>query len=304
MDSSHKTSVAMIGCGAMSQEHMKAMLKQQDTTQIIATCEPNPQAYEAVQKLFSEAGLTPPPNQPDVGSLLAEYSYQLDAVFITTPHAFHYHQARMSLEAGLDVLLEKPMVIRASEAAELIRTRDETGKLLVVAFNGSLSPTIREASRIIKSGEAGKILSINAMVWEGWSKDNIGHWKQDRVVSGGGFMFDTGSHMLNTVSDLIGEPISEVAAWLDNRDRPVDIVGSVMARTASGTLVTMTACGDTVPSIGSEIYVFCTEATIRTGIWGERLEIQMRGEKALHPVEVRPSLGAWEQFSGSSKRRT
>jgi len=58
----------------------------------------------------------------------------------------HFAQATACLEAGLDVLLEKPMVMTADEARALIETRDRSGRLLVVAFQGSLSPQVREAS--------------------------------------------------------------------------------------------------------------------------------------------------------------
>ena len=245
---------------------------------------------------FAEVGAEFPPNQPDVPTLLSEYASQLDAVFIMTPHAYHYEQAKQCLIAGLDVLLEKPMVISATQAMDLIKVRDETGKTLVVAFNGCLSPSIREASRLITAGEAGKILTINAMVWESWSVRYVGHWKQNRDISGGGFLFDTGSHMLNTVSDLVGEPFVDVTAWLDNRNKSVDILGSVMARTESGILVTMTACGEAIPSIGSIIHIFGTEATIRTGIWGEFLEIQKRDEENISQIESGPTQGVWNQF--------
>ncbi len=64
----------------------------------------------------------------------------LDVVFIVTPHAFHAAQAIVGLEAGLDVLLEKPMVMDAAEAEALIATRDRTGRLLVVAVPGQPLP--------------------------------------------------------------------------------------------------------------------------------------------------------------------
>ena len=166
------------------------------------------------------------------------------------------------------MLIEKPMVVTAAEAEKLIEARDRTGKLLVVAFNGSLSPQIRAASRMLLSGEVGKILNIVAFVWENWSESYRGHWKQMPEISGGGFMFDTGAHMLNTVSDLAGEDFVEVAAWLDNQGRSIDILGCVMGRLASGALVTMSACGNTIPSCASEIRVFCTNAIMRTGISG------------------------------------
>ena len=52
------------------------------------------------------------------------------------------------MEAGLDVLLEKPMVMNAAEAEHLIAIQQRTGRLLVVAFQGSLSPQVRAEMRI------------------------------------------------------------------------------------------------------------------------------------------------------------
>ena len=69
-----------------------------------------------------------------------------------------------------------------------------------------------------------------------------------------------------------------------------------MARIASGGLITMNAAGRAIPSLGSDIRVFCERATLRTGIWGERLDIQREGDESLMPVEsVQPGT-VWEQF--------
>lgn len=296
MNKNQKIRVAIIGCGGMARGHARKMLQQQDNTEISVVCEPSEEAYALMQNVFEEANVPVPPNEPDLNKLLANYAKALDVGFIVTPHAYHYEQGRACLEAGLDVLLEKPMVVTAAEAKSLIEMRDRTGKLLVIAFNGSLSHQIRTASKLLASGEVGYILNIVAFVWENWADNYKGHWKQMPDISGGGFMFDTGAHMLNTVSDLAGEDFVEVAAWLDNRDRAVDILGCVMGRLQSGALVTMNACGNAIPSCASEIRIFCTDAIIRTGIWGEYLEIQRSGEKQLQPVSVPPSLGVWEQF--------
>ena len=126
------------------------------------------------------------------------------------------------------------MVINAEEAKDLIRTCDETGKLLVVAFPGSLSPQIRTAVSMLRNNELGAILTISGMAWENWRTPNIGTWRQMPEVAGGGFFFDTGAHMLNTIADLAGEDFVEVAAWLDNRGVPVDILGVVIGTAAFG----------------------------------------------------------------------
>ncbi len=286
----------MIGVGSMGRHHIRQMLKQQDTTTIAAFCDISPAMAQQAAALFTEAGLTPPPNQPNLPRLLEEMKGQLDAAFIVTPHSFHHDQTRACLEAGLDVLVEKPMVMNAAEARSLIEARDRTGRLLVVAFPGSLSPQIRTAVRWLRSGKFGPILNISATVWQNWGPNTANTWRQEPAIAGGGFLFDTGAHMLNTVADLAGEDFVEVAAWMDNNARPVDTRATVMGRLASGAMVTLNACGEAIPSCASDVRVFCSKAILRTGIWGERLEVQHHGRKNLRKMTVPASLGVWEQF--------
>ena len=286
--------MAVIGCGNMGRHHLRNILQQTDTTEIVVLCDPAPAAIEESAKLFAEAGQAMPAVEPDLQKLLADYD--VDAVFIVTPHALHHDQAKACLEAGVDVLLEKPMAMNAVEARSLIKVRDETGKLLTVAFNGSLSPEIRESVRLLRSGDLGKLLSISSTIWQSWGPGTTGKWRQVPEISGGGFMFDTGAHVLNTVADLAGEEFVEVAAWTDNCGRPVETLAAVIARLESGALVTFHGCGETVRTCRSDIRVFCTDAILRTGAWGRWLEIQRDGEAEFTPIELPPSLGSWEQF--------
>ena len=295
MTNTAPTRVGFIGAGVMARVHLAAMLERPDTA-VAAFCEPSPAAFAATSALFERRGLPVPPNEPDWERFIATYADQLDALFILTPHAFHYPQAKAALKAGLDVLLEKPMVMTAAEATDLIATRDRTGRLLVVAFQGSLSPQVREASRLLRSGELGSILNISAVVWQNWATLTTGTWRQQPELSGGGFMFDTGAHMLNTVADLAGEDFAEVAAWLEDDGRPVDIRAAVMGRLVSGALVTMNACGSAIPSCHSDVRVFTTEGIVRTGIWGETLEVQRPRQKRLRKVSSVLPLPVWEQF--------
>jgi predicted dehydrogenase len=288
--------VVMIGVGGMARHHIRQMLKQADTTTIPVVCEPSPQQYALTAAVFEEAGVVPPPNQPDLGRLLRAYAGQLDTAFIITPHAFHHDQTVACMEAGLDVLLEKPMVMNAAEARSLIAARDRTGRLLVVAFPGSLSPQIRTAVNMLRAGRLGALLSISATVWQNWGPNTANTWRQTPEIAGGGFLFDTGAHMLNTVADLAGEDFAAVAAWMDNNDRPVDTRATVMAQLASGAMVTLHACGEAIPSCASDVRVFGTQGILRTGIWGERLEVQRHGAESLRKVPVPPSRGVWEQF--------
>ena len=291
---SPRVRMAFIGCGGMARSHARRMLQQRDTTDIHMVCEPSGQAYEAFCELFDEAGALPPPNQPKLEKLLQER--ELDAVFIITPHALHFPQASACLEAGLDVLLEKPMVMNAEEALALIDVQQRSGRLLSVAFNGSMSPQVRTGTKILRAGTLGKILNISAVVWQNWMVSTDGLWRQVPEIAGGGFLFDTGAHMLNTISDLAGEDFVEVAAWMDNQGARVDILGAVIARLASGALVSMNAAGNTNCKIGSDVRVLCEKGMLQTGVWGERLLIQETDDEELTPVELPESLGTWQQF--------
>lgn len=284
----------------MARHHIRMMLKQQDTTEIVAMCDPSQQQLALAAELFEEAGLPVPGTGPQLEPLLEEFQGEMDAALIVTPHAFHLKQATACLESGLDVLLEKPMVMNAREARRLIKTARRTGRLLVVAFPGSLSPQIRTAKEILKSGQIGTIQSVNGFAWQNWKNSTANTWRQMPKLSGGGFLFDTGAHLLNTTCDLLGEDFTEVAAWLDNRGAPVDIIGTVMGKTKSGIYVTLHGCGDSFPTWASEILMIGNGGLLRTGIWGERLQVQIGKARGLaynpRNIKLAPSLGVWEQF--------
>lgn len=297
MPANKRVRTGLIGCGGIVRGLHLPHILEDPAAVLVATSDPSPASLEAFGARLKAAKHPLPPNEPDLDRFLATYASQLDAVLIASPHAFHHDQAKACLEAGLDVLLEKPMVMNAAEARSLIETRDRTGKHLVVAFQGSLSPQIRHAVQLLRSGELGTLRNISGTIWQGWRSAQTDTWRQKPELSGGGFMFDTGAHLLNTVSDLAGEDFVEVSAWVDHMDRPVDIRAVVMGKLASGALVTMHGSGDTIQTCKSEIMVYCTEGVIRTGAWGEMLQLQRNGRKTLRKVTVPVSRGPWEQFT-------
>ena len=144
---SKRTRLCFVGFGGMARHHVRSIIKQLDRTEIAAVCEPSEEAYHQGREIFEEQGLCLPPNFPNLDRLLESKGGDLDVAFILTPHVYHFEQAKACLKAGLDVLLEKPMVMNALEAADLIAVRDITGRKLVVAFQGGLSPAIRKAAR-------------------------------------------------------------------------------------------------------------------------------------------------------------
>lgn len=291
---SKRVTCIVVGSGGMARHHIRAMLEQRGTTTIVGYVEVSEEQRQAVRDLYAAKKFTCPPFYASIHELVRAQG-RPDAAFICTPHVYHFANTRDAMVAGMDVLLEKPMVMNAAEARRLIALRDRTQRLLVVAFPGSLSPAIRKAKELIRQGKIGRLTSVAAWVHQQWKQATTGKWRQVPKISGGGFLFDTGSHMLNTVVDVIGEDVAEVTALFDNRGTPVEINASVSGRSKGGVMFSLAAAGDSIQCISD--VMFCGDAgVIQTGIWGERLNLKTTAKPEFNPVKLPKSRGVWQQF--------
>ena len=283
-----KLKVGIVGMGGISHTHVPGW-KASPYVELVAGCDINPAVFSPWTEKHGKIKL-----YGDSKDIFADPD--IDIIDICTPNMCHAEQTIRALEAGKHVICEKPLAPTPADIRKMIAARDRSGKLLVVAFPGSLSPQIRKAVKLYQSGDLGQLLSISATVWQSWGPGTVGSWRQVPEISGGGFLFDTGAHMLNTVVDLAGEEFTEVAAFMDFNQRPVETEAVVIGRLKSGAMVTLHGAGESIPSCASDIYAFYSKAILRTGIWGEKLEIQRTGENQFKRVRVPRSQGVWEQF--------
>ena len=284
----------VIGTGGFARFHIDAMISMKRSTSIVGFVEPCNVSREATRTLLSEKGVSCPPFYTTVRELVRKQG-AADAAVICSPHKFHFENARDCLQHGMDVCMEKPMVMNASEARRLIRLRDRTLRIVMVAFPGSLSANIRKAKQLLARGAIGKVSAIAAFVHQNWKTATIGKWRQMPEISGGGFLFDTGSHMVNTVVDLLGEDVACVAALLDNRGTPVEINSSVSGESTGGIMFSLAGAGDSIQCC-SQVLVFGDRGILKTGIWGERLLMKKVGQDEFKPVPCRSSPTSWAQF--------
>ena len=284
----------VVGTGGWARYHIRGMLERPRLTRIVGFVEPGQASRDATEAMFSERKLACPPFYATVEALVAGQG-TAEVALICSPHACHFAHAKACLEAGMDVCIEKPMVMNAAEARRLIRLRDKTGRLVMVAFPGSLSPAIWKAKQLIARGAIGEVRAISAYAHQQWKRATTGTWRQDPAVSGGGFLFDTGSHMINTVVDLMDSDVASVQAVLDHRGTPVEIDSAVSGVAKNGIVFSLAGAGDSVQCC-SAVHVFGTGGVLRTGIWGESLTISRGDRREYEPVPFRPSPGAWPQF--------
>lgn len=284
----------VVGTGGFARHHIRTMLGMGRTTELVGFIEPGEASRTATAALFAEKGRVCPPFYMTVRELVAHQG-AADAALICSPHKFHFENARDCLLSGMDVCIEKPMVMNAAEAQRLIALRNKTGRLVMVAFPGSLSPAIWKAKQLLAQGAIGAVSSISAFAHQHWKARTVGTWRQIPDVSGGGFLFDTGSHMVNTVVELLGADVACVAALLDNRGAPVEINSTVSGQAVNGIMFSLAGAGDSVQCC-SQVTVCGDRGVIKTGIWGECLLLKKENQSEFQPVSYRTSRGPWEQF--------
>lgn len=268
--------LGVIGAGLKATEYARSWATMPDV-EIVAMAEISPPARQRFGDACEAAGGIRPVEYTDAATMLARCVGKLDAVYVSTPHVFHGSHAVAVVEAGFDLLLEKPMVTTLEEGLALAEAEARTGRTIVVAYQGGLSPLVHDTKDRARRGEFGDLVSVSASVWEGWAQRYAGQWKQDPEISGGGFMFDTGAHMMNTVCVLADAEFERLSSFTANRRLKVDLVCAVAARLNNGALVTFNAAGDGPPGCASTITLFYTNAIVRIDAWGAWREVSTDG---------------------------
>ncbi len=139
-----------------------------------------------------------------------------DVVYIASPNFLHYEQARLAMENGKDVLLEKQMTLSNEDASGLVKKSAETGRHLAVGFHMRFHPAIAEIRNMISGGKFGKITLVEG-TWGGLSQGSSDNpdrrwWTEDEKV-GGGSVMGTGVHVLDTINFILGSLPERISAY-------------------------------------------------------------------------------------------
>jgi predicted dehydrogenase len=259
--------IAFVGCGNMAGWHAHELLRLPDV-KIAAVVDPNPAAIAG----FKSRHCPDAAAYESLETLLLKNPVDLDAVVIVTPHTLHHQHARLAVGHGLHVLVEKPMVTSTADAYDLWKAVNRSGKKLGITFQSPYTANFGYLADARDKGALGKVHAINGWISQGWAALSVNTWRQNAALSGGGFIYDTGAHLLNAVMWLMNDPVVQVAAVLDSLDRPVDILGSVTMRFQSGTVASLTFAGDT-PTFDNSLTFFTDKYTIQTDAYGKKLEM-------------------------------
>ena len=196
--------IGIIGCGGIANSHAKAYAAN-TTCEVVACCDivPGRAAAFAQNHGFVNAKT----DYKDHTEMLADKSLKLDAVSVCTYNRQHVPCAKAALEAGVHVLLEKPLCVDMDEAIDLYKTVKKTGLVLSIGFQPRFEQNMQDICDIVASGELGKIYYIQT---GGGRRQGIPVGNEMSFIredtAGVGALGDIGCYSLDMVLRAVGYP--------------------------------------------------------------------------------------------------
>lgn len=169
---------------------------------------------------------------------------RIEVVSIVTPNHLHFSVAKLFLEAGIDVICDKPLSTTTIDANELIRLTQRSDRLFAVTYNYTGYPMIKEARERIAAGSLGTVRKVVVEYAQGWlstSLEGEGHkqaeWRTDPDRAGSSSALgDIGSHASNLVEYVTDLTVQELFADLGTvvDGRRLDDDAAVLLRFETG----------------------------------------------------------------------
>ncbi|KQZ02907.1 MULTISPECIES: Gfo/Idh/MocA family protein [unclassified Microbacterium] len=173
----------------------------------------------------------------------------LDVVHICTPNSTHARYAQEVLDAGVNVVCEKPLATDASSARRLAATAEASGLVATVPFVYRFHPMAREARAMVGAGRLGELLTLQGGYLQDWLLDaGADNWRVDETEGGRSRAFgDVGSHLCDLMEFVSGERIVALQARTriahstrSGREVRTEDLAVVIFETAGGGLGTLT----------------------------------------------------------------
>ncbi|MFD5213624.1 Gfo/Idh/MocA family protein [Microbacterium sp. NPDC058345] len=188
---------ALAGAGHRAQMYVEAIVgAHRERAELVAICEPNPvRARHHARTVVAAGDAAPRIGGPDeLETLIREE--KVDRVIICARDDLHAELIVRSLDAGADVVVEKPLTIDASSAARIEEAVARTGRQVVLTFNYRYSPRNSTLRQVLQDGEIGEITSIDFswMLDTNHGADYFRRWHREKKNSGGLLVHKSSHH--------------------------------------------------------------------------------------------------------------
>lgn len=183
---------------------------------------------------------------------------RVEVISIVTPNHVHFEPAKMALQSGFHVILDKPATFSLEEAKELKKIVSETGRFFCLTHTYTGYPMVKEARQLIGVGKLGRIKKVYVEYPQGWlstfeegADNKQAAWRTDPKQSGiAGAMGDIGTHAFNLAEYVSGLEVSALCADINIvvEGRRLDDDGAVLLKFKGGAsgvlLATQVAAGE------------------------------------------------------------
>lgn len=144
---------------------------------------------------------------------------RIDLVTVATPNSTHFEITKAFLEAGFNVLCEKPMTMTVEEGEEIVKIAEQTGKICAVNYCYSAYPMVRQARAMVRNGEIGKVRVVVTNFSHGHHGDATDadnprvRWRYDPAMAGvSGQFADCGIHAMHMASFICDDEVKTLSA--------------------------------------------------------------------------------------------
>jgi predicted dehydrogenase len=242
--------LGFIGCGMIAKPHAKA-LAQIPGVEIVGLNDIQPEAIKRLKEAVPQ--LQPAAEYSDYAEMLDRE--ELDGVLILTPHSLHLRQILDALRRGLHVLVEKPMVTSVAEALEVKRAVEGSGLVFAVGYQRRTDGLFRYVKRMASEEGLGRPRYIEYQLSQDWTGLARGSWRLDAKASGGGFLMDSGSHVVDMLIWFMGGLPRRIYALTRRDGYDVEVVSSVVAE-ADKCIASISLMGD-APLWSERLRIYC-----------------------------------------------
>lgn len=249
----HRTAALMDGhidivCGAFSSSAEKSK-EMGDSLQLDAN-----RVYGSFEEMIEKEAALPE-------------SERMDFVSIVTPNHLHFEPARLALEKGFHVVMDKPMTYDLPQAKKLKTIVEKTGKRFCLTHTYTGYPLIKEGRQMIANGMLGKVRKVFVTYPQGWLHEFLeqtdqkqASWRTDPLRSGiAGAMGDIGTHAFHLAEYMSGTQVSKICAAINIvvEGRQLDDDGAVLLQFengATGVLVASQVLSGAENTLSIQIY--------------------------------------------------
>ena len=261
---SNKVKFAIVGCGRISAKHIKAIFSNRKCADLTAVCDINVEKTKDIKKLHRDIMV-----YNIFENLLKDDN--VDVISICTPSGLHAKMAIAAMEAGKDVIIEKPIAMNVRDADLIANTENRTGRFALPVLQNRFNEAIKIVKNEIKN--CGKILNIDASV--SWYRPQEYY---DDGVHGtrhmdGGVLMNQGVHYVDIITYFMGETPKKIYAdggTYSHKMECEDTIALTM-KYSDGRIGCLRANTISYPrNFEGSVTLFCEKATIR--IAGEALD--------------------------------